>query len=174
MADFDALSHQYGVSVTAVQVLARAVRQGGGRMAQFSHPELGGMGQWSAGGMTQIGDMFDAGLRDKVAALCAALAEQAPGQDPEPPAASAHPSHDAQWWPAALGRPSASGSQNGLRYACFPDARRVAVEQSGVVTLYDSGAHRITGVSQAQGGGRTLTFASQLGIVRAEDLPMAG
>jgi hypothetical protein len=31
-------------------------------MAQFDHPDLGGMGQWTAGGMTMIGDMFNAGL----------------------------------------------------------------------------------------------------------------
>ena len=61
-----------------------------------------------------------------------------------------------------------------MRYACFPDARRVATEQAGVVTLYDSGEHRIHGVSQAQGGGRSLLFTSQLGTVRAEDLPVVG
>ena len=41
---------------------------------QFNIRELGGMGQWSGGGMTQVGDMFNDGLKQKVAALCQDLA----------------------------------------------------------------------------------------------------
>ena len=169
VADLEALARQHGVSQEAVRVLQQAVQRGGGHQAQFSHPELGGMGQWSSGGMTQVGDMFDTALRDKVAALCAALAQQ-------PQAAPPHPQPAAQpddWWPEGLGAPSAAGAQNSMRYACFPDARRVAVEQAGVVTLYDTGEHRIGGVSQSQGGGQSLLFTSQLGTVRAQDLPVA-
>jgi hypothetical protein len=175
--DVEALARTHGVSAEAARVLQRAVRAGGGRMAQFSHPELGGMGQWSAGGMTQVGDMFDTGLRDRVAALCAALAETQP-PEPAPPResaqGSAQGSAQADWWPRGLGHPSSAGAQNGMRYACFPDARRVAVEQAGVVTVYDSGAHRIHGVAQSQGAAQTLVFTSQAGTVRAEDLPVAG
>ncbi len=170
MSDVEALARQHGVSPEAVRVLQQAVQRGGGTQAQWSHPELGGMGQWSKGGMTQVGDMFNTALRDRVAALCAALADQPPPAPPRPePAPATH-----EWWPEALGRPSATGAQNGMRYACFPDARRVAVEQAGVVTLYDSGAHRIGGVSQSQGGSAELRFTSQLGTVRAQDLPVAG
>ena len=60
-----------------------------------------------------------------------------------------------------------------MRYACFPDARRVAVEQAGRVTIYDSGEHRINGVSQSQDGGQELSFSSQSGTVRASELPVA-
>ncbi len=175
MADVDDLARKHGVSVEAVRVLQQAVQRGGGRQAQFSHPDLGGMGQWSAGGMTQVGDMFNTGLRDRVAALCSVLAEQPPAQPATP-----EPHHDdrpaagrgGDWWPAGLGRPSSAGSQNGMRYACFPDERRVAIEQGGVVTLYDSGEHRIGGVAQSQGSSQDLVFSSQNGSVRAEDLPV--
>ena len=160
------LARKHGVSMAAVEVLQDALRRGGGRQAQFSHPDLGGMGQWSAGGMTQVGDMFNMALRDKVAALCSALSE-APANAPAP-----EPGRD--WWPDGLGRLSATGSQNGMRYACFPDTHRVAVEQAGHVTLYDSGEHRITGVSQSQSGTQELLFTSQSGTVRASDLPVAG
>ena len=61
-----------------------------------------------------------------------------------------------------------------MRYACFPDARRVAVEQGGQVTVYDSGDHRISGVSQSQSGAQELVFSSQSGSVSAFDLPVAG
>jgi hypothetical protein len=166
MADIETLARDHGVSTEAVRVLQEAVSRGGGRMAQFSHPELGGMGQWSAGGMTQIGAMFDTGLRDRVAALAAAVAEL-------PPPAHASDQPKADWWPDGLGRPSATGAQNGMRYACFPDSRRVAIEQAGHVTVYDSGDHRISGVAQSQSGEQTLTFTSQLGTVRAQDLPVA-
>ncbi len=73
-----------------------------------------------------------------------------------------------------MGAPSATGSQNGMRYACFPDSRRVAVEQAGTVTVYDSGDHRITGVSQQQSASQDLTFSSQKGTIRATDLPVVG
>ncbi len=61
-----------------------------------------------------------------------------------------------------------------MRYACFPEARRVAVEQAGRVTIYDSGEHRIHGVAQSQSGTQELCFSSQHGTIRASDLPVAG
>lgn len=170
MADIEALARESGMSTEAVRVAQEALQRGGGRMAQFSHRELGGMGQWSSGGMTQIGAMGDTGLRDRVAALFARLAESPAATAPAP---AAPPPAARDWWPDGLGTPSATGGQNGLRYACFPDSHRVAVEQSGQVTVYDSGAHRISGVSQQQGAGRDLVFTSQMGDVRAEDLPVA-
>lgn len=73
---------------------------------------------------------------------------------------------DSSWWPKGLSRPLSSGSQNGVRYAFFPDQRRLAVEQGGKVSQYDTGEHRISGVSQAQGaGGGALRFTSQSGDV---------
>ncbi len=168
MASSEELARQHGVSAGAVDALREALHRGGGRMAQFSHPELGGMGQWSAGGMTQVGDMFNTALRDKVDALCQALAGDGGSPQPSQPADAAH-----DWWPEGLGRPSATGAQNGTRYACFPEARRVAVQQAGQTTLYDSGEHRISGVSQQQSGTGDLTFHSQLGQIRAQDLPVA-
>jgi hypothetical protein len=171
MADtLDDLAAKYGVSVEAVEVLREALRRGGGRQAQFSHRDLGGMGQWSAGGMTQVGDMFNVALRDKVNALCTALSRQGEGIN-EPSAAAAE--SPKPWWPEGLGQPSATGSQNGMHYACFPDARRVAVKQAGTVTLYDSGDHRISGVSQSQSTTQQLSFSSQSGTIRASDLPVA-
>ncbi len=163
------LAQKHGVSEDAVRVLQDAVRRGGGRQAQFSHPDLGGMGQWSAGGMTQVGDMFNTALKDKVNALCQALAGDAAPQDAPPNPAS----RSDAWWPESLGRPSSSGAQNGMRYATFPDRRRVAVEQAGTVTLYDSGDHRISGVSQQQSGTQVLRFSSQNGTISASDLPVA-
>ena len=74
---------------------------------------------------------------------------------------------DSSWWPKGLSKPSSSGSQNGVRYAFFPDQRRLAVEQGGKVSQYDTGEHRISGVSQAQGSnnGGALRFSSQSGDV---------
>jgi hypothetical protein len=164
------LATKYGVSVEAVEVLQEALRRGGGRQAQFSHRDLGGMGQWSSGGMTQVGDMFNTALKDKVNALCTALARQ--GLD-VPGSPSAPPESAKPWWPDGLGQPSSTGSQNGMHYACFPDARRVAVQQAGIVTLYDSGDHRISGVSQSQSTSQQLSFSSQNGTIRASDLPVA-
>jgi hypothetical protein len=80
------------------------------------------------------------------------------------------PVSDSGWWPDGLGAPSSSGSQNGMRYAFFASAHRLAIETEGKVTLYDSGDHRINGVSQQDGGSRSLAFSSDDGPVRVEDL----
>ena len=173
MATVDDLARKHGVSAEAVRVLQDAIKRGSGRQAQFSHPDLGGMGQWSAGGMTQIGDMFNADLKAKVNALCADLAKEPADHDGSDATPQTQSHQAGNWWPDGLGQPSSSGAQNGMRYACFPDSHRVAIEQAGVVTLYDSGRHEITGVSQQQSSTQELTFSSRDGTIRAADLPVA-
>lgn len=74
------------------------------------------------------------------------------------------------WWPADLGSASSTGAQNNLRYAVFPGTHRLAIDQGGRVSLYDTGDHLISGVSQAQSGDQTLTFTSQHGLVRLSSL----
>ena len=78
------------------------------------------------------------------------------------------------WWPDDLGQPASSGGQDGVRYAFFPDRRRLAVQRDGRVTLYASGGPRITGVSQGGGGDRPLTFTSQAGEVTLDRLKAVG
>lgn len=78
------------------------------------------------------------------------------------------------WWPDDLGHPSTSGAQNDLRYAVFPEARRLLIEDGGRLTTYDSADHRIGGVSQQNGTRRSLTFSSQHGPVRLDDLQVIG
>lgn len=68
------VAQRHGVSTDAVMNLLYALVAGGGTMAQFSHPDLGGMGQWSQGGMIMVGDMFNNGLKYRVDALCNDLA----------------------------------------------------------------------------------------------------
>ena len=161
------IAQRHGFSADAARIVAEALRHGGGRMAQFSHPELGGMGQWSAGGMLMIGDMFNNGLKARVDALCSDLAA-APG--PVPAASEQQTGQTGDWWPDGLGTASATGAQNDMRYACFPEQRRLAVMRDGRVRVYDTGDHRISGFSQQQSGSQSLTFTSQNGAVRLEDL----
>ena len=66
---------RHGVSLDVALTLLGALAQGNGRQAQFNHPELGGMGQWSRGGMVMIGDMFNQGLKHRVDALCNELTD---------------------------------------------------------------------------------------------------
>ena len=190
-AAVDAAAARHGFSRAAVSALWDALRRGGGRMAQFSHPELGGMGQWSGGGMLQIGAMFDHALKARVADLCADLAEAASRSPssrgvPGPalaaqrqsqgvgPAARGVADDAAHWWPSGLGRPSASGSQDGTRYAYFAEARRLAVDRAGAVTLYDTGRHRIFGVSQSRSRGPHLAFTADDGTVDLDGLAVVG
>ena len=51
--------------------------------------------------------------------------------DPLPPMQPMKPMEPLRferWWPADLGEPSTAGGQNGLRFAVFPDKRRLLVE----------------------------------------------
>ena len=75
-----------------------------------------------------------------------------------------------KWWPDDLGQPSSSGSQNGMRYAFFPEKHRLLIEQGGKLTTYDSGDHRINGVSQQDSQGKRLAFTSQNGSVNLDEL----
>jgi hypothetical protein len=178
------LSARYGVSTDAVRVMLEAVRAGNGTMAQFSHPEFGGSGQWMSGGMTMVGDMFNHGLQATVSGLASELLNllgSTPMYAPAPdPAAAGGPGGVYQanlgsWWPDELGRPGSSGSQNESRYAVFPQARRLAVQSGGgSVRIYDTLDHVIGGVQQQQGGlPGTLSFTSQHGTFTIESLPPA-
>jgi len=80
---------------------------------------------------------------------------------------------DPPWWPQELGEPSTSGAQNGMRYAFFPEKRRLLVEQHGRKTVYDSGDHQISGVSQQSGQSTSLVFTSQSGPVALDSLRRA-
>ena len=75
-----------------------------------------------------------------------------------------------KWWPAELGDPSTSGAQNDMRYAFFPDERRLLIEDHGTLTTYDTGDHRISGVSQQSSSGHNLAFISQNGVVDLSEL----
>jgi hypothetical protein len=69
----DRMAKKHSVSPAAVQVVLAALRSGGGRMAQFSHADFGGMSQWSPG-MSMVGDMFNTQLKAKLEALCSDIA----------------------------------------------------------------------------------------------------
>ena len=172
----DRMAKKHSISPAAVQVVLAALRSGGGRMAQFSHADFGGMSQWSPG-MSMVGDMFNVQLKAKLDALCSDIAahldttETAGGVRPGDEVSYRSPSRSDDWWPAGLGRPAAVGAQNDLRYAVFPETRRLVIDDQGTVSVYDTGSHRIFGVAQAQSADRTLTFTSQDGLVRIADLP---
>jgi hypothetical protein len=183
------IAQRHGFSTDAVVTMLQAVLNGHGTMAQFNHAEFGGSGQWMQGGMVMVGDMFNNALKARVDTLCnelsGLLASQRVLQEPPPatttPAPGAAPNvslfvpgstNQGNWWPSDLGAASSTGSQNDVRYAVFPATRRLAVEIGGQVTVYDTLDHQIGGVSQQQGGGSTVTFTSQYGVVRVSDLPV--
>jgi hypothetical protein len=158
------IAQRYGLSRDAVLAMVSAVHAGGGAMAQFSIPELGGSGQWMRGGMTMVGDMFDHALKARVDALCTELAQLLATITVFPGDEGRGGSTGANWWPAELGVPSSSGGQNDVRYAVFPGTRRLAVETGGRTRVFDTGEHRIGGVQQQQGGGSgAVSFTSQYG-----------
>ena len=170
------LVERHGFSRDAVTSMLESVARGHGTMAQFDHPEFGGPGQWMRGGMTMVSDMFNDALKSRVAALCNDLSqvvENSPALAETvslfvPPAASAA----RQWWPADLGEPNSTGSQNNVRYAYFAGPRRLAIELHGKVTVYDTLDHQISSFSQQQSHAGSLSFHSQHGLVDVGALPV--
>ena len=198
------IAQRHGFSFDAVRSMLESVLNGNGSMAQFSHPEFGGSGQWMQGGMTMIGDMFNNYLKGRVDNLCAELArlinnqpglvrtgsfqsQTQNGQTSENSfnqwsanSGNADNSNSlfvpapvqADWWGPDLRFPNSSGGQNGMRYAWFSQAHRLAIEANGQVTIYDTLDHQIGGVSQQQSGGSSVTFSSQYGYVDLNQLPI--
>lgn len=163
------VARRYVLSYDSAVSMLVSVNQGNGSMAQFSIPELGS-GQWMLGGMTMVGDMFNYGLKNTVNNLCAELSNILANYQVFQPLPQGTGGNN--WWPGDLGYPSSSGSQNSTRYAFFPQARRLAVQRDGQVTVFDTLDHQIGGVSQQQGGGSSLTFTSQYGTLSTLSLPL--
>jgi hypothetical protein len=187
------IAHRTGFSQDAVTSMLFSIVSGRGAMAQFSHPEFGGSGQWMAGGAIMISDMFNNALKARVDALCNELSALI-RSDPDFAAADSFQSQSqgargnlqrgsssllaaagpdqANWWPEDLGVPSSLGAQNEVRYAYFPATRRLAIDINGNVTVYDTQDHQISGFSQQQPGSGSLSFSSQLGGVDVTRLPI--
>src|SRR6202050_2077258 len=143
------MAKKHSGSPAAVEVVLSALRSGGGRMAQFSHADFGGMSQWSPG-MSMVGDMFNTQLKAKLDALCTDIAahldtsETADGARSEGDGVSYRSwTRSEDWWPAGLGRPGAVGAQNDLRYAVFPETRRLVIDDLGTVLVYATRSDRI-------------------------------
>ena len=191
------IAQRQGFSTQAVESMLESVINGNGRMAQFNHPEFGGGGQWMSGGMTMIGDMFNGYLKGRVDNLCSELARLISNQpdlvrsgsfqsQSQNGSTQYNGSHNASgsgdsnslfapappdWWGANLRFPNSTGGQNDMRYAYFAQARRLAIDVAGQVTVYDTLDHSIGGVSQ-QSGGYGPQFSSQYGYVNLSQLPV--
>jgi hypothetical protein len=190
------IANRHGASIDAVKTLLEALANGGGTMAQFSHPELGGSGQWLRGGMVMVGDMFNNALKAKVDGICSELSAlldqgrlnaapqsfQSQSQSSGGSGMSSGVSvffeqganNSGNWWPSDLGHPAATGAQNSVRYAYFPDTRRLVIDNAGKVDVYDTQDHAIQGFGQQQGGGASISFNSQHGLVRLDSLKRVG
>lgn len=192
------LAQRHGFSSDAVLSMLQSVINGHGSMAQFSHPEFGGSGQWMRGGMIMVSDMFNNLLKGRIDALCSELSglvanqpdliavgssqsqnqwsQQQGGSGPTGPISLFVPpttgGGSGNWWPGDLGWASSTGAQNDVRYAYFAQARRLAIEFGGNVTVYDTLDHQIGSFSQQQSHGGSLTFSSQYGLVDVATLPV--
>jgi Short C-terminal domain len=211
------IAQRHNFSVDATLSMLDAVINGNGNMAQFSHPEFAGSGQWMRGGMTMVSDMFNNYLKGRVDSLCSELSnlvanqpdlvrsgsfqsQSQGGSGGYGQAQTAYGSGQQQgsgygsngsvsgssgfgaaslfvppgpdWWGAELRFPNSTGAQNGVRYAYFAQARRLAIEVGGRVTVYDTLDHQIGGFSQQQSYGGTLSFNSQYGLIDVASLPV--
>ena len=205
------IAQRYNFSSDAVFSMLQSVINGNGSMAQFSHPEFGGSGQWMRGGMIMLGDMFNNGLKNTVGNLCQELSNLIANQPgliqtgsfqsqnqgtqqqshyndnftvntqqqnsfgPTSPVSLFVPplaGSSGNWWPAGLQFPTSTGAQNNMRYAYFASIQRLAIDVNGHVSLYDTLDHQISGFSQQQSGGSSVTFTSQYGLIDIKTLPL--
>jgi len=205
------ISQRHGFSFDAVMCMLDAVINGSGSMAQFSHSEFSGSGQWMRGGMIMVSDMFNNYLKGRIDSLCNDLAnlvanqpdlirtssfqsqsqgaynngqaqsnygggqQQQNGNGPMGPVSlfvPPAPGTSGDWWPGDLRWPNSTGAQNGVRYAYFAQARRLAIEVNGRVTVYDTLDHQIGGFSQQQSYGGSISFNSQYGLIDVASLPI--
>ena len=168
------LAKKHAVSEEAVAELFAALQRGGGSMAQFSHPDLGGTGQWMPNGMVMVGDMFNRPLKEKVDALGRDLlphlqtsARSAPRRD-----APADATERLPWWPKEFkSRPAATGGQNDFRYAYFPEENALVVERRGETITYDTSGHDLHGFGQQQVSSSGFTLRSAQGTLDLSELP---
>lgn len=121
----DDVARRRGFSSDAVTTMLIAVSAGYGNQAQFNHPEFGGMGQWSSGGMIMIGDMFNNYLKDCVGSLCQELAGLIQGQPLfAVPAQSQSQSQGGGWQGQTGGSYQQQGSGGGTGSSLFvPNAQ---------------------------------------------------
>ncbi len=115
----EAAASRHGVSTDAAYTLLMALVAGGGRQAQFSHPDLGGMGQWSQGGMIMVGDMFNNGLKYKVDALCNELAGAIQNNAPFAPAPMSSQSQSQSSGMGGMGQMNMMGAMGGGNSSLF-------------------------------------------------------
>ena len=165
---------RHGLSTASAAQLADGLLRTQGRQVQFNIPEFGGMGQWMPG-MVMAGHIFDTQLKARVDAACTDIARLVrEGQiqaSPSGPDQNQSAAQSKNWWPGDLGTPAIIGGQNDLRYAWFPGIHRLAINEGGQVSVYDTADHFISGVSQQQSDrGRTLVFTSQHGVVNLSQL----
>ena len=98
----------------------------------------------------------------------APMAPMAPMASMPPMAPMAPMEQQRRWWPEQLGMPAASGAQNGMHYAVFPEQRRLALLQGERCRLFVLGDQRVLGLS-AQGNSGTLMLLTAEG-----EQPLAG
>jgi hypothetical protein len=184
----DDVAQRHRFSSGTVSSMLDSIADGHGSMAQFNHPEFGGSGQWMRGGMIMLSDMFDNNLKSRIDGLCNELSNllanepgllsggsfqsQSQGDRRGDNRGGGRQYQDASGpaGPVSLFVPT--GAQNDVRYAYFGPSRRLALDLNGKVTVYDTLDHRISGFSQQQSIGGSLTFSSQHGLVDVAGLPV--
>lgn len=164
MKTLAAIAQEFKVQESTVSQLLEGLHRNGGRQVQFNIAELGGMGQWQAGGMVMVGDMFNNELKAKVDKLCRALVELPVETENETfvPIQSAVGSKRFA---------SIKGSQNGISYAYYQAEDILEITDENGLKKYDTKGYLLTGVQQSQSNdARKLSFSYAGGSVEVEDL----
>lgn len=164
MKTITAVAQEFMVQESTVRQLLAGLQRNGGRQVQFNIAELGGMGQWQAGGMIMVGDMFNNELKAKVDKLCRVLIEM-PTDTENDTFVPIQPSVGSKRFA------SIKGSQNGISYAYYQAEDILEITDNNGIKKYDTKGFLLTGVQQSQSNdSRKLSFSHADGSVEVEDL----
>ena len=174
------VAQRYLIAEPVVRKLFDQLKVSCATACSFDIPELGGMGHWSPGHVTGAPGA-DHSLRMRIDGLCSELAALIQGSETSAPEALTRAAHTApasgrvdlpageSWWPASFGMPAASGERHGMRFAFFPAAKRLLVQQGARIDAHDTRDAQVTGVAEMSGETTSLMFNTDKGTVKLEE-----
>jgi hypothetical protein len=162
------LAKKYGLPVEIVNQLAHEMQKTRGESIRFDIEYLGGKGRWKLNQSASVGNGFDAELNNFITDLCSDLSDQIRANtvddnqddgDDEPTIPSRPRSKSALddtigiaplslkpnvWWPEDFGdEPDIMGHIGELRYAYFPQRRRLVLRQGLRNRIFDTASFDI-------------------------------
>jgi hypothetical protein len=157
------LAKKYGLPSEIVQQLAYEMQKNRGEAVRFDIEYLGGKGRWKLNQSASVGNGFDVELNNFITDLCSDLSDHIRADaanvddddDDEAPTIPSRPRGNSAlddtigipplslkpnvWWPEDFGdEPDMTGHVGEIRYAYFPQRRRLVLRQGLRNRIFDT------------------------------------